>query len=257
MGEHRRQRGTAERYERLETEYADRIEELYSRQTSELDRRIQRLIAGEDAEFLERVQDLEETRDRDLVRLKIMYDYLMDENGSIYNEEMDKIDHEHTSATRATHDRVVHRLESSLRRFKDDKSLLDISGDGQLEIGNLSLPSAKGSGSLNGNGGAMNGGSASGFASGGATKKRRRAAVANYDTTGGGGASSDSQLSEYPQTAELSSVATFLGDMDDVGSTGNSLTMTGGRNKSALKFLSSLKNDEMNQDIDMIRRAKR
>jgi hypothetical protein len=256
MGEHRRQRGTAERYERLEAEFADRNEELYSRQTSELDRRIRRLIAGEDAEFLERAQDLEETRDRDLVRLKIMYDYLMEENGSIYNEEMDKIDQQHTSATRATHDRVVHRLESSLRRFKDDKSLLDISGDGLLEVGNLSLPSSKG-GSLNGNGGGMNGGSASGFVSG-SGKKRRRAAVANYDTTGGGGGSSDSQLSEYPQTAELSSVATFLGDVDDVGpSTGNSLTMTGGRNKSALKFLSSLKNDEMNQDIDMLRRAKR
>lgn len=256
MGEQRRQRGTAERYEKLEAEYVERHEELYSRQTNELDRRIRRLIAGEDAEFLERVQDLEETRDRDLVRLKIMYDYLMEENGSIYNEEMDKLEQQHTSATRATHDRVVHRLESSLRRFKDDKSLLDISGDGQLEVGNLSLPSTK-SGSINGNGGGMNGGSASGFVSG-SGKKRRRAAVASYDTTGGGGGgSSDSQLSEYPQAAELSSVATFLGDMDDVGSTGSSLTMTGGRNKSALKFLSSLKNDEMNQDIDMLRRAKR
>lgn len=253
-----------ERYDRLEEEFNEQSGEIYRTSTAELDHKIRVIMKGEDEDFLERAGDLGEERDLELGRLKVRYDYMMNESFALYNKEIKHVDAQHESSMQATHERVVHKLEQSLKRFRDDRSLYDISNDGLLEVGDVTIPpkdgkSKKKQGNNNGNGSTT-----TATAINGNGKKRRRNVVSYDSGGGGGGGSSDSQQSERNNNIALgagelsSSVANFLGEMDvtpssvDLDSTSN---ITQGRNKQALKYLTSLKSDEMNQDLDVIRRG--
>lgn len=251
------------KYRGLEQRLNKEYEEQYAQQTAAIRRRIDQIRSGQDPEFLESLQDLEEQRDYELVTLKLWRDSVVDKMTRDHQATVSSIMEAHTTASKATQERLVSRIEGHVRKMKDDKSLADISSDANLDqlasvgliangdevfgdgrIGNGSDKAGYGSGASAG--GAGTGGPATGPGGGGRRGRREAANIASYNTAGSG---SDS-TSDMPSGRTTRQGLALVSDRDLDG------TSIGGRNKQPSKYLTSLKTDEINEDLGILRRAK-
>uniref|UniRef100_A0A060TE27 ARAD1D04488p n=1 Tax=Blastobotrys adeninivorans TaxID=409370 RepID=A0A060TE27_BLAAD len=249
------------KYRGLEQRLNKEYEEQYAQQTAAIRRRIDQIRSGQDAEFLECLQDLEEQRDYELVTLKLWRDSVVDKMTRDHQATVSSIVEAHTTASKATHERLVSRMEAHVRKMKDDKSLADISSDANLDqlasvgvitngdevfgdarVGNGSDKGGYGSGAPGGAGT----GSGAGPGGGGRRGRREAANIASYNTAGSG---SDS-TSDMP-TGRTTRQLALVSDRDLDGT-----SIAGGRNKQPSKYLTSLKTDEINEDLGILRRAK-
>lgn len=87
------------------------------------------LHAGTNPEFLEQLADLEETRDEELLRLRLWEEYRIDRTETEYQREVEAANEEYGRLTLLVKERLMERLENQRKSLREDKALLDIAND--------------------------------------------------------------------------------------------------------------------------------
>lgn len=72
------------------------------------------------------IQDFEETRDYELVSLKLFHDFEVANSNTEFYEEVDKANREHDEMVKVVKEKLYAKLENQIKQLKEDKVLLDM-----------------------------------------------------------------------------------------------------------------------------------
>ncbi|CAN6673448.1 hypothetical protein TRVA0_048S01002 [Trichomonascus vanleenenianus] len=257
------------KYQELNTRFDKNRQALYEQQKAALQKQLQDVIDEKDDELLDRIKDLEEARDNDLLRLNTWQSILLSRTQLQHDKDMEQIDREYDHVSGVVETKMMQRLESHVKRFKEDKSLVDVSSDASLEL----TAGLAGSNDTTAAFFAKSGGG-----QGSANNSRRQVKLRRRDNTRGGSGSesgiASEALSGRRTGAAEKDLNAFLSDVDlNAYSSSEAISasaaaaaesaaanapsrITNARNTKATKALTSLKTDEINQDLALLRRKR-
>ncbi|KAG5363215.1 Transcriptional regulatory protein [Yarrowia sp. B02] len=90
------------------------------------------LHAGSNMDFLEKLVDLEETRDKGLVQLKLWEQYQLDAVDSEYDAEVAVAEDDYARMVKMVQERLMSRITLQRKRLREDRAVLDIANDNML-----------------------------------------------------------------------------------------------------------------------------
>jgi hypothetical protein len=228
-------------YEQIKERFHVEREREHKRQKHRLTRKLEALIRGDEKTFLEEVEDLQESRDLELVRLKVWQTYMIDRARSGHEERMSSIEDMYQTSSRDVQDRFAKRLEAQADALNVGAANYEISG-GSIATGN----------GRDGRGSAPPRRGRPGKAEVHSRRARRTRESGNMsDVLNGtedlrGLLLSDFDSSDYGSTAASAPPTT----------TTTTTTTASGRGQSKQPKLLPLRTEEIDQDVDLLRRAR-
>lgn len=250
-----------QRYKTLNQDFSKCRKYLYQQQIQTLNTKLQALIRGDEPELLEELCDAEEARDEELLRLYCYEKYLLDQTKSEHEQRLALVDNQFQQATNTILDKFEQKLQTNVKKGGSSRSRFDIAVDSISDVKNGSKRSGTSM---------LSGASGSSTISSHRPKLRRREGVSSYAANNNTGSGSDSTMNSafelsrisFPSDKEFQDdLRFFWSDIELTTHSGNesatpgySGSVTSTRSvKSAVKGLSSLKNDEITLDLALIK----